>query len=60
MNLGKQKKIIFLQWNKKRALSQLLTVIYSLIGPDMVKRHNSFQEREKDAANSILPVNKRK
>ncbi|EEZ5652206.1 hypothetical protein DBU35_004542 [Escherichia coli O20] len=41
-------------------LWQLLTVIYSLIGPDMVKRHNSFQEREKDAANSILPVNKRK
>lgn len=39
---------------------QLLTVLYSLIGPDMVKRHNSAQERGKEAANSVLPVNKRK
>ncbi|MFJ5428232.1 hypothetical protein ACIPUP_03585 [Pectobacterium actinidiae] len=41
-------------------LWQLLTVLYSLIGPDMVKRHNSEQERAKDAANSVLPANKRK
>ncbi|MCK2179024.1 hypothetical protein MUN35_04795 [Hafnia paralvei] len=39
---------------------QLLTVLYSLIGPDMVKRHNSAQERSEEAANSVLPVNKRK
>lgn len=41
-------------------LWQLLTVLYSLIGPDMVKRHNSAQERAREAANSVLPVNKRK
>lgn len=41
-------------------LWQLLTVLYSLIGPDMVKRHNSAQERAREAANSVLPANKRK
>lgn len=41
-------------------LWQLLTVLYSLIGPDMVKRHNSDQERAKQAVNSILPTNSQK
>ncbi|BBL31224.1 hypothetical protein [Pantoea ananatis] len=41
-------------------LWQLLTVLYSLIGPDMVKRHNSAQERAKQAADSIMPTNSQK
>ncbi|MGP3174460.1 hypothetical protein ACTVOO_14340 [Serratia bockelmannii] len=41
-------------------LWQLVTVLYSLIGPDMVKRHNSEQERSKAAVDSILPSNSKK
>ncbi|AVZ83731.1 hypothetical protein DBV23_16990 [Edwardsiella ictaluri] len=41
-------------------LLQLFTIVCSLIGPDMIKRNHSLQKRSKDAANSILPVNKRK
>lgn len=41
-------------------LWQLLTVLYSLIGPDMVKRHNSEQERARNAAESVLPSNNKK
>ena len=38
-------------------LWQLVTVLYSLIGPDMIKQHNSEQEIAKEAAKAILPVN---
>ncbi|UIN08458.1 hypothetical protein LGL88_05760 [Yersinia ruckeri] len=41
-------------------LWQLLTVLYSLVGPDMIKRHNSEQESSKQAAESILPKNGKK
>ncbi len=37
-------------------LWQLFTVLYSLVGPDMIKRHNAEQERSKEAAESILPT----
>ncbi|CAI1947475.1 Uncharacterised protein [Serratia marcescens] len=41
-------------------LWQLFTVLFSLIGPDMVKRHNSEQERSKEAADAVLPSNSKK
>ncbi|CRX53713.1 hypothetical protein ACQ8YR_001792 [Yersinia enterocolitica] len=41
-------------------LWQLLTVLFSLIGPDMVKRHNSEQERSKQAIEAIMPKNSKK
>ncbi|MDT8852978.1 hypothetical protein RN053_20935 [Pantoea dispersa] len=37
---------------------QLITVLYSLIGPDMLKRHASLQERSRQAAESIMPKDK--
>lgn len=39
-------------------LWQLLTVLFSLIGPDMVKRHVSRQDRADEAADSVLPAKK--
>lgn len=37
---------------------QLITVLYSLIGPDMLKRHASLQKRSKEAAISVMPKKK--
>ncbi|MBT0723635.1 hypothetical protein HH682_04085 [Rosenbergiella sp. S61] len=41
-------------------LWQLLTVLFSLIGPDMIKRHISRQDRAEEAAQAILPKKKEK
>lgn len=40
-------------------LWQLLTVVFSLIGPDLVKRHTSKQERSKSAVEAISPVKRK-
>lgn len=40
-------------------LWQLLTVLFSLIGPDMVKRHVSKQERAEEAAEAVMPARKK-
>lgn len=65
------KQIEFIKLHKEifRALSyailliltswQLLTVLYSLIGPDMMKRSVSRQASSKEAAESILPKGSR-
>lgn len=39
-------------------LWQLLTVIFSLIGPDMVKRYTSRQNATRRAAESVIPPKK--
>lgn len=39
---------------------QLLTVVFSLIGPDIVKRYTSKQDRAQEAADSVLPVKRDK
>ncbi|EPY5280649.1 hypothetical protein AB8Q80_17095 [Klebsiella pneumoniae] len=40
-------------------LWQLITVLFSLIGPDMIKRHVSKQERAEEAAAAVMPVKKK-
>jgi hypothetical protein len=39
---------------------QLLTVVFSLIGPDIVKRYTSKQDRAQEAAEAVLPAKKDK
>jgi len=40
-------------------LWQLITVVYSLIGPDMVKRYTSRQSTTRRAAESVLAPKKK-
>ncbi|MHC9454349.1 hypothetical protein ACY0JI_20825 [Klebsiella pneumoniae] len=40
-------------------LWQLLTVVYSLIGPDMIKRYTSRQNTTRRAAESVIPPKKK-
>ncbi|HGW5507888.1 TPA: hypothetical protein ACNH1V_001943 [Citrobacter koseri] len=39
-------------------LWQLATVLFSLIGPDMIKRHVSRQDRAEEAAKAVMPSRK--